>query len=120
MNQRLLVLALVALLVAVGGAHSYTVPRDTDILLADGFFKRMRDLFAERAYEDALGGAAGPAEMADEPVSNGEGGAEDPARPNHCVLEARFSHRSSSEAFDVVIIKRKSSFFVERMAFPHL
>ncbi|XP_040152400.1 peptidyl-alpha-hydroxyglycine alpha-amidating lyase 2 [Anopheles arabiensis] len=67
MNQRLLVLALVALLVAVGGAHSYTVPRDTDILLADGFFKRMRDLFAERAYEDALGGAAGPAEMADEP-----------------------------------------------------
>ncbi|XP_052861493.1 peptidyl-alpha-hydroxyglycine alpha-amidating lyase 2 [Anopheles cruzii] len=64
----LLLLLLLMVVVALAGVDSYTVPRDTDILLADGFFKRMRDLFAERAYEDTLssGGAAGGQEMADE------------------------------------------------------
>uniref|UniRef100_A0AAG5DKJ7 peptidylamidoglycolate lyase n=1 Tax=Anopheles atroparvus TaxID=41427 RepID=A0AAG5DKJ7_ANOAO len=61
-----MMLALVLLVVVLaGGTESYSVPRDTDILLADGFFKRMRDLFAERTYEDTLG-AGGGSEMADE------------------------------------------------------
>uniref|UniRef100_A0A182FH12 Uncharacterized protein n=1 Tax=Anopheles albimanus TaxID=7167 RepID=A0A182FH12_ANOAL len=76
-GQRVAVLLLLslALVSVLGLADSYTVPmRDTDLMLPVGFFKRMRDLFAERAYEDAIAGpavGAGGPEMADEAVPAG-------------------------------------------------